>query len=306
MDNVVGVWGNFQTIVLRDDNTLWGQGSNTYGQLAGGIEMGRHSFTREYVHLMDNVISASAGFNHTVALRADGSVLAWGGNSRGQVGYDSPSQIGTGMWTRVSYPIRIMDDVVAIAAGGQKTFAIRSDGSLWGWGNNEFGQMLCNVSGVSVRNPIHIMDNVAAVSAGGTSVAVIRVDGSLWTWGWRFGDAFPGDGTRTAPRVPVHVMDDVVAVDMLHRVCFAVRNDGSLWGWGFGGNAGILGDGVANSTHLSPILIMENVVAASVGNNHALAIDTNGRVWAWGANHVGQLGDGTTSIRHYPAPVIFR
>ena len=293
MDDVVSV-GRTQAICT--DGILWVWGNNLYGQLGDGTTTNHYSPTQ----IMDSVVYASVGaswgspiVSYTMAIRADSSLWAWGGNWSGQIGNGTA---GRGRSQRT--PIRIMEDVVAVSTSWH-TLAIQSDGSLWAWGPNDSGQ-LGDGTTENRHSPVQVMEDVAAVSAGNGHTLAIRTDGSLWAWGSnRFGQL--GDGTTEDRHSPVQVMEDVAAVSVGSGHTLAIRTDGSLWAWGWN-EWGRLGDGTTEDRH-SPVMVMEDVVAVSA-SSHTLAIQSDGSLWAWGYNSSGQLGNGTATGRHraYPNP----
>ncbi|MCL1917127.1 MAG: protein kinase [Peptococcaceae bacterium] len=237
------------------------------------------------------IISVGGGFNHTMAIKHDHSLWAWGENQYGQLG-DSTK-------TNKSTPVKIMDDVMWGSAGGDHTFAIKKDGSLWGWGRNQYGQ-LGDSTKTDRSTPVKIMDDVVQVSGSFHSLA-IKKDGSLWAWGWNIGGQL-GDGTTTDKSTPVKIMDDIAQVSAGSGHTLAVKNDGSLWAWGANAS-GQLGDGtIVNKS--TPVKIMDDVAQVSIGVDHTLAIKKDGTLWAWGANHSGQLGDGTMVGKAIPVKIM--
>ena len=186
---------------------------------------------------------------------------------------------------------------ISVSARHYHNLAIKSDGSLWAWGNNNYGQLGDNTV-ESKLTPVKIMENVIAADAGRGHSLAITYDGSLWTWGlyengrWRLGDSATGENNLT----PVKIMDNVKAIsagDNHHN--FATKNDGSLWAWGV--NYGRLGDGTTNFvSQWEPVKILDDVVAVSARWAHSLAIKSDGSLWAWGGNGAGQIGDGTVTI----------
>lgn len=134
-----------------------------------------------------------------------------------------------------SVPVKIMDDVVYVSGSA----AIKSDGSLWMWGSNSFGQLMYKNVGDQLDShgdryqsvPVKVMDDVIFVDAVDTTIAAIKSDGSLWMWGSDY-DGKLGCGSEYAPEnLPVKVLNDVAAVSVGHNVA-AVKRDGSLWMWG--------------------------------------------------------------------------
>ena len=291
------------TVAVRTDGSLWAWGLNEFGQLGDGTTTDR----RIPVRIIDNVVSASAGGGHTVAIRTDGSLWAWGHNrsfhgSRLNMGgeFFGNGQLGDGTTTDRHSPVRIMDNVVFATAGENTTMAIRTDGSLWAWGNNSHGQ-LGDGTTTSRLSPVRIMENVSVVSTGFLHTAAIRTDRSLWAWGANW-DGRLGDGTTTNRHRPVRIMDNVASVSAGGGFTTAVRTDESLWSWGWNAYAQ-LGDRSRANRH-SPVRIMEGVNTVSSGAYHSVVIGTDGRLWAWGRNNIGQLGDGTTTDRLTPVHVM--
>ncbi|MCL2399615.1 MAG: hypothetical protein FWC91_07740 [Defluviitaleaceae bacterium] len=254
------------------------------------------------------MIAVAVGDDFSFAIDADGNLWAWGENGSSRLG-DGTFTVreimdDDGSWHRQwrivddnnrHIPIKIMDSVVSVSAGSSHAMAIRSDGSLWAWGSNIFGQ-LGDGTAETRRYPIKIMDSVAYVSTRGSHTMAIKTDGSLWAWGGNR-DGQLGDGTTESRRSPVKVMDSVVYVSAGRNHTMAIRTDGSLWAWGWNAE-GQLGDGTRNCTteaRPNPVKIMDSVASVSAGLYHTLAIKTDGSLWAWGSNWRGQIGDGTYS-----------
>jgi len=231
---------------------------------------------------------------HSLAIKDDGSLWAWGNNDYGQ--------FGNGTEISRTSPIKIMDNVTAVSAGAAYTLAVKADGTLWAWGGNASNQ-LGDGTKTNKRSPVKIMDNVLTISSGDYHNFAIKKDGSLWAWGSNiFGQL--GDGTTDNRPSPVKVMDNVAAVSTGETHTMAIKTDGSLWAWGWniGGHLGDGSDRKYDDAYKSPpIKIMDNVAAVSVGGEHTLATKTDGSLWAWGKNSSGQLGDGTTTTG--PSPV---
>ncbi len=234
----------------------------------------------------------ATGYSHSLALKPDGSLWAWGSNGIGQ--------LGDGTTTQRSKRVQVLTGVAAVAAGWFHTLAIKTDGSLWAWGSNGSGE-LGDGTTTHRTTPVQVLTGVAAVSAGDDYTLAIKTDGSLWAWG-RNDEGQLGDGTTTDRTTPVQVLTGVAAVSAGYEHTLAIKTDGSLWAWGDNWK-GRLGDGTAISRH-TPVQILTGVAAVSVGLGHTLAIKTDGSLWAWGWNQDGQLGNGATSDRHRPLKVL--
>lgn len=256
---------------------------------------------------MNNPTTVSAGSDHSGLIDPKGSLWVWGSNSEGQLGNGGGGSAQTeGGYSYQTVPLKVLNHVVSVSSSGKNTAAIKTDGSLWMWGANDYGQ-LGNGSSKDSLIPVKVMDNVAAVSLGGGSVtsgysAAIKTDGSLWMWGandyGQLGKGKPGDSA-----VPIKVMDHVASVSLSeYRHVAAIKTDGSLWMWGSNSRGQLGKEGVGNQNAQDrvgslplqdiPVKIMDNVAAVSLGSMHTAAIQTDGSLWMWGNNEYGQLGNG--------------
>jgi hypothetical protein len=195
------------------------------------------------------------------------------------------------------------DTYSTISAGKWHTMAIKSDGSLWAWGNNSVGGQLGDGTTTDRYAPVHVMDNVAQVSAGEYHTMAIKNDGSLWAWGVNVRGQL-GDSSTDRKSTPVHIMDDVAQVSAGGEYTMAIKTDGSLWAWGYNGY-GQLGDGMIEEEYRhTPVFVMDNVAQVSAGGEHTMAIKTDGSLWVWGTNGYGQLGDGTITNSYTPVKIM--
>ena len=192
---------------------------------------------------------------------------------------------------------------VDLACGSEFTLFLMSDGSLWGVGRNEQGQ-LGDGTTTNRTIPIKIATNVTKIATGNYHSVFVKSDGTLWAMGNNdYGQL--GDGT-TAPRfTPVQVpgATNVIAVGAGAYFSMFVQNDGSLWGMGENGD-GQLGDGTNTQRH-SPVQVpsISGVTKVTGGRSHALFLKNDGTLWGMGHNGNGELGDGTSNGRNTPAAV---
>jgi hypothetical protein len=232
------------------------------------------------------------------------SIYAWGHNSHGQLG--TGSRTDNNRPARVALPSGVRP--VAISAGSRHSLAIGSDGNLYAWGANAYGQIGDGSRTDRLRpEPITLAQGVkaTAISAGGHDSLAIGSDGNLYAWGANaYGQV--GDGSRTdrLHPEPITLAQGVnpTAISAGYDHSLAVGSDGELYVWGLN-IYGELGDGTSSS-HLRPEVITLapgiNPTAISAGYDDSVAIGSDGQSYAWGDNCCGQLGDGSNRNRLNP------
>lgn len=274
-----------------------GWGENQYGQLGDGSTTNRTSpryvtggsgtisFFAEYV-------SSSQGVS--AAISNSGTLFCWGRNDLGQLGDNtgsnrsSPVQTAAGgsVWRTVSVSY-------------QGCHAVKTDGTLWGWGNNLSGQVGDGTT-TNRASPVPIGGaNWKQVTHAENSTIALKTDGTLWAWGSNTNGRL-GDGTTISRSSPVQTAAggsnwksiNIHSVGESHVV--AIKTDGTLWAWGSNAD-GRLGDGTTINRS-SPVQIFSTAQGwRSISHsNHTLAIKFDGSLWGWGSNSSGQLGDNTT------------
>jgi alpha-tubulin suppressor-like RCC1 family protein len=202
---------------------------------------------------LSNVVAVAAGGNHSLALRADGAVTAWGDNQYGQ------TNVPAGL-----------SNVVAVAAGNYHSLALRTDGSVVAWGANASGQARVPVNLAGTTNIPAGLSNVVAIAAESLQSVALRADGTVVTWG--------ASGLRS-PTVPGQPpastgLSNVMAVAAGSYQNLALRADGTVIAWSYGQTNVVAG--------------LSNVVAVAAGSSHSLALKADGTVVAWGASFPGQ------------------
>ncbi|KPA12999.1 hypothetical protein MHK_006794, partial [Candidatus Magnetomorum sp. HK-1] len=251
----------------------------------------------------------AAGDTHTLALNADGTVWAWGNNSKGQ--------LGDGTTTNRTTPVKVPDltDVVSIGAGEFFSVAVKNDGSVWAWGWNDYGMLGIGTTD-DHSSPVQVkgesgagyLTNVVAVECGDHHTLALTSEGTIWSWGCNANGKL-GDNSFTTRYTPVRVvgeggvgnLSNIVQVYAGDSHSIALDASGNVWAWGSNIN-GQLGNGESDTSESIPILVenLAHVKAIAAGNQHCLALKTNGSVWVWGFGYQGQLGDGGYSIRTIP------
>ncbi|ADL70068.1 S-layer domain protein [Thermoanaerobacterium thermosaccharolyticum DSM 571] len=247
------------------------------------------------------VKAIAAGAYHTVALKNDGTVWAWGWNDCGQ--------LGDGTTTNRTIPVQVkgISDVVAIAAGMYHTVALKNDGTVWAWGDNEHDQLGNETTKEEYHStPVQVkgISDVKAIAAGASYTVVLKNDGTVWAWGVNeYGKL--GDGTTNNSFTPVQVNGisnvKAIAAGAYHTV--VLKNDGTVWTWGYN-HYGELGNGTTVDSS-TPVQVkgISDVKAIAAGACHTVALKNDGTVWAWGCNYYGELGNGTAVDSSTPVQV---
>ena len=282
--------GRSHSLGLKTDGTLWAWGFNWSGQLGNGSTSGEDPNPIPVQVGSDNDwVEIAAGQYHSLGLKSNGTLWAWGTAVDGA--------LGDGTQTDKSRPVQLGSDSdwVSVAAGlFDHSMGIKTDGTLWAWGwamgGLGDGTTLRRLSPVQVG----IDSNWALVSGGGYHSIGLKIDGTLWTWGTNNNGQL-GDGTTADKLAPVQVGVDTdwVGVDAGEQYNLGYKSDGTLWAWGLN-SSGQFGDGTtANS--LTPVQVGNNSdwVTVSAGALHSFGLKADGTLLAWGYNHNGRLGDGT-------------
>ena len=238
--------------------------------------------------------AVSCGYAHTMALKSDGTLWAWGANSSGQLGLGStkdrsaPTQVDPGSTWK------------AVSCGYDYTLALKKDGTLWAWGNNQHGQLGLGTPDDKAHSTPTQVDPGSTwkvVSCGYFDTLAIRSDGTLWAWGYNpDGELGLNDTTETNTPAQVGADSTWKTVSCGYEYTLAIKTDGSLWGCGDNMD-GELGLGSQDSTSaLMPVGAGSTWTAVSVSgtNWYTLAIKSDGTLWACGDNMSGELGLGGT------------
>lgn len=294
--------GAWHSAFLKSDGTVWTCGSNYEGQLGDGSTDYTDKQAPVQVTGLTNVIHIAAGSEHTFAVKSDGTVWAWGGNTFGQFGDGTHSEN-----SRTPMPVQVpgLSDVVSVATYSSRVVVLKSDGTVWAWGFGPVG----DGTTANSYTPVQVMGltHVTAIAAGHFSFAALKEDGTLWTWGGNSSGQI-GDGTTVTRATPIQVpgLSGVKAIAAGYCHIVALKVDGTVWAWG-ANYSGQIGDGTSDiyTCRPSPIQVsgLSQVVAVGAGQSHSVAVKSDGTVWAWGANSSNELGDGTTTQRTRPVQV---
>jgi alpha-tubulin suppressor-like RCC1 family protein len=241
---------------------------------------------------------------HAAAIKSDGTLWTWGYGGFGQLGNNSTAN-------QVS-PVQTISggqNWKSVSSGQQHTAGIKTDGSLWLWGNGSTGQ-LGNNSTANIVSPVQTIaggNNWSSISLGGGHTAAIKTDGTLWMWGGTPRGEL-GDNTAVAKSSPVQTIaggNNWKQVSSGGAHTLAIKTDGTLWAWGYANN-GQLGDNTVTnkSSPVQTIAGGNNWKQAAGGQATSAAIKTDGSLWLWGWNFRCQLGDNTAVNKSSPIQTV--
>jgi alpha-tubulin suppressor-like RCC1 family protein len=288
---------------------MWG--NNGAGQL-GTNDVIKRSSPIQTVSAGTNWKQVSCGQQHVGAIKTDGTLWMWGRN-------DTGGQLGTNDTTSRSSPVQTVsggNNWKQVSGGLYHTAAIKTDGTLWIWGNNGLGELGDN-SRVSKSSPIQTVtggNNWKQVWAGNGNTAAIKTDGTLWLWGGNgWGQLGTNDtNSRSSPIQTVAGGNNWKQVSGIGRRGFtnataiaAIKTDGTLWMWGINTN-GELGtnDRTSRSSPIQTVTGGTNWKQVSGGAANIAAIKTDGTLWLWGDGSYGALGTNDTTPRSSPIQTV--
>lgn len=275
---------------------LYSWGYNHRGQLGLGDTVDRSSPVQVGI---TEWLTASGGYSWAGAIKTNNTLWTWGNNSAGQLGngttgsvFSTPIQVG--VYTNWSQ----------IAAGGNDGLAIKTDGTLWAWGQNAFGATGQGTTGV-VNTPAQVgaLTTWATIAGGFYASHAIKTDGTLWSWGYgQNGRLGLGNTTNYSSPVQVGALTTWLDITAGYGWAAAIKTDGTIWMFGKN-DRGQLGQGTVSVGISSPVQVgaLTTWLKIASGAYHVLAINTAGQLYAWGGNNYGGLGQGNTT--NYSSPV---
>ena len=303
-----GSGGDGMTFARKTNGTLWSWGKNNYGYLGHNDTISRSSPTQ--IGSLGNWSSKfSPGGFATLAIKIDGTLWSWGSNTNyglcglgDTIARSSPVQVGTlTTWATVAAP-------TSWAAA-----AIKTDGTLWTWGGNNFGTLGQAIPMQSSPVQVGSLTNWSQVTTIGAAMLAIKTNGTLWSWGGNFYGVLGQEDTihRSSP-VQIGSLTTWASLMRPQSTTnvIAVQTNGTLWTWGSNqtgypatgaGQLG-LGDTVNRS---SPVQVgtLTTWTSVTAGLHAAGAIKSPGALWTFGLGTYGTLGQNSTISRSSPVQV---
>ncbi len=305
--------GDFYSLALQSDGTLWSWGLNNHGQLGNNSTISTNVPGKLADPNLTGIVAMAAGGNlsfdnssfsaFSLALRGvDGTIWAWGTNDFGQ--------LGDGTTTSRTKPGQVsgLVGVVAVAVGASHGLAVMSDGTMRAWGRNGAGQLgdgtrTMRLAPVSVPG----MTGVIAAAAGSNHTLALRNDGTVWAWGANSAGQLGNDSnTNSSTPVQVSNLSGIVAITAASNYSAALTSQGTVWAWGSNSLGELGNDPLTVPSSNKPIQVgtLSGVVAIAAGGPHMLAMTTSGAVFSWGYNDNGELGTGNALNSSTPVQVL--
>jgi alpha-tubulin suppressor-like RCC1 family protein len=242
--------GAFHSVALKADGTVWVWGFNRNGQIGNGTTntTGCECVVTPTQATITDVVFVEAGAFHTLALKSDGTVWAWGANENGQLGDNSilerttPVQVGTG--------VAGFSNIISVGAGDNYSIALKSDGTVWIWGDNEFGQLGNGTTSTSNQlTPAQnaTLADVVQISAGAYHALALKKDGKAMVWGDNLNGQIGNGAAGGVQSTPVEnaTLSNVLEIDTAGFTNYARLRDGSVYAWGLN-DVGEAGNGTTD------------------------------------------------------------
>lgn len=315
--------GSYHSFGLTSDGRIYAWGRNTSGELGIGTTLARSNVpiaVKTTGTPMDGkVVKQVEGGgryegSHSIALASDGTVYTWGLNQYGQLGNNTTINSRSPVAVQAAGTPMEGKTIVQIAAGADHSLALDSDGALYAWGSNAYGQL---GNGTTTNSSVPVAVKIAGtplagktivqIAAGANHNMVLTSDGAVYIWGWNYHGQL-GNNTKTNSNtiVAVQTIGTPLAGKKIVKIAagqghsLALADDGTVYTWGRN-DTGQLGNNTTTDAML-PVAVTVNgtpmsnktIVEIASGARHSLAIDSSGKVYAWGHNGSGQLGNNST------------
>ena len=322
--------GMYHTAIVKSDGTVYTFGLNTYGQLGLGNTTDKNIPTKienlEYTLngttttiSATDIIEVFCGGSYTAILKLDGTVYTFGLNSTGQLGLGDttnkniPTKIENLEYTLNGTTTTIpATNIIAVSCGDIHTAILKSDGTVYTFGRNNEGQL--GLGDTTQRNtPTQIQghEDIIEVSCGLYHTAIVKSNGTVYTFGrnndGQLGLGDSGSGTERTTPTQIQGFEDIIAVSCGDYHTAILKNDGTVYtfGWNYYGQLG-LGNSGSGTDRTTPTQIQthSDIIAVSCRRGNTAILKSDRTLYTFGDNTYGQLGDGSTTRRDTPVPVV--
>ena len=277
------------TIMLKNDGTLWGCGP-IGGQLGLGDTNGIYTFT-EITENADDVKSVYCGYGHTIILKNDGTLWGCGSNDCGQLGLGDT--ISKNTFTQITTNT---NDIKSIYCGYRNTFLLKKDGTLWGCGLNDYGQLGLgdNTNRTTFIQITTNTNDIKSVYCGSAYTLILKKDSTLWGCGTNISGRLGSGSSLTFKQI----INDVKLVTCGDEHALILKNDGTLWSTGSNRHGQLGINSITGTTTYTQITTnVDNIKSIYCGKYYNIILKNDDTLWGCGRNDYGQLGLGDTNNR---------
>jgi alpha-tubulin suppressor-like RCC1 family protein len=314
--------GTYHVLALKSDGSVWSWGSNAYGELGVPQTGTCSSFCISTpgpvtglagIGFLKNIKAIAAGDDFSLALLKSGIVVGWGRNDSGQLGRGTTDS----NLNDVPVAVHTITNAVTLAAMGDHAMALTSDGRVFAWGYNYYGETGDGtfINNTPVPTQVRSLPPIKAIATGYYHDLALGTNGIVYAWGYGY---YGELGNNTPPvyncttcynsyAIPTQVanLTGVKAIAAGYYHSLAIKTDGTVWAWGYN-SSGQLGIGPNSSfySYNAPVQVvgtggtgttLQNAAAIAAGWNHSLVVLTDGSVVAFGDNGYGDLGNASLS-----------
>lgn len=292
--------GGLHSIILKPFTNVMATGLNNHGQL--GLGHLRQQTTPVWMsHAGTNIIAIASGSthgNHSLMLMANGTVMACGMNTYGQLGNGTTTDSALPVQVKGPNGVGVLSNIIAIAAGDNHSLALSADGTIYSWGRGDKGQLGNGSWGnFSVPTLALYVSNVFAIAAGGEHSLALGNQGILYSAGYNASGQLGHGDTQN------HIFFDVLdgffyqtAVTAGGNHSMSLNGAGQIYAWG-SNYIGQLGLGDAADRHFPTLEPGTAAIGIAAAGSHSMHVNAAGEVYVTGFNPFGELGLGDTQAR---------
>jgi len=296
-NNQTGSYGT--ALALKSDGTIWTWGLANWGQLGDSVTTTPRSSPAQVGALTTWSLITSTSYTHA-AIKTDGTIWTWGNGTataQNDSGINRSSPIQVGALTNWA----ILPDI----QGNGHMMAIKTDGTMWGWGDNGSGEVGANhINPISSPVQIGALTNWSSATTCANVTTAIKTDGTMWAWGINTtGECGLGDAVNRSSPVQIGALTNWLRIAGARYCTVAVKTNGTLWSWGANSQGALGQSDIANRSSPTQVGALTTWKRISGGGYSASAIKTDGTLWTWGRNTAGQLGINTAVNTSSPQQV---